>query len=208
MPVSVCLIEDDASIRNMMADLILASEECELLGTFGTAEEFIRLADRLRPDVVLTDIQLPGRSGIECIRELKLKYPNMQFVVCTVFEDNDKIYDALCAGATGYLLKSSDAGNIVNSITGVIRGESPMSGTIARKVIASFQHRHRSEEYTKLLSERGRTILEYLAKGYRYKEIAAELGISTETVRTHIRNIYDKLQVTSRTEALNKIYGQ
>lgn len=191
----------------MMADLIQASEVCELLGTFGTAEEFIRLVDKLRPEVVLTDIQLPGRNGIECIRELKLKYPDMQFVVCTIFEDNENIYDALCAGATGYLLKSSDVGNIIGSITGVMRGESPMSGIIARKVISTFQQRHRSEDYTKLLSERGRTILEYLAKGYRYKEIAAELGISTETVRTHIRNIYEKLQVNSRTEALNKIYG-
>lgn len=202
----MALIEDDVQIRDLMSEIIASSTACELIGVFETAEHFMHDAGKLLPDVVLTDIQLPGRSGIECIREMKIKYPDMQFLVCTVFDDNDKVYDALCAGATGYLLKSSDTDNIVRSILGVMKGESPMSGTIARKVISTFQLRNKSEEYSKLLSERGRTILEYLSRGYRYKEIGAELGISTETVRTHIRNIYEKLQVTSRTEAINKIY--
>lgn len=208
MAVKVALVEDDDKIRGLMAELIESSEKCELVGTFRTAEDFMQQVARIMPDVVLTDIQLPGRSGIECIRETRLKYPSMQFVVCSVFEDNEKIFDALCAGACGYLLKSADPANIVGAVLGAMNGESHMSGTIARKVISTFQQRNMSEEYSKLLSERGRTILELLSRGYRYKEIAAELNISTETVRTHIRNIYEKLQVSSRTEALNKIYGK
>lgn len=207
MPVKVCLVEDDRDIREMMTELVMQSDQCEVCGSFETAEELLKNVVALMPDVVLTDLQLPGRSGIDLIRELKLKYPKMQFLVCTVFEDNEKIYDALCAGATGYLLKSADARNIVENILGVYRGESPMSGTIARKVIENFYQRKKTSSYSDLLTEREREIVEYLSKGYRYKEIAAETNISVETVRTHIRNIYEKLQVNTRTEALNRVFG-
>lgn len=207
MAVRVCLVEDDREIRQLISDLILVSGQFEFLGGFDTAEDLIRVFDKLRPDVVLMDLQLPGRNGIECIRELKLKAPEVQFLVCTVFDDNERVFDALMAGATGYMLKSGDSSNIVDAIQSVYRGESPMSGVIARKVIDRFSARKRSADYNEKLTERERQIVEYLAKGFRYKEIAAELNLSIETVRTHIRNVYEKLQVGTRIEAINKIYG-
>lgn len=206
MAVKVCLVEDDEAIREMMTDLVRRSEHCTVLGSYATAEELMKHSGTM-PDVVLTDLQLPGRSGVDMIREMKVRFPEMQFLVCTIFEDNERIYDALIAGATGYLLKSSDAGNIVENILSVYKGESPMSGTIARKVIENLYHRKKNTQYSDLLTERERGILEYLSRGYRYKEIAAESNISVETVRTHIRNIYEKLQVNSRTAALNRVYG-
>jgi DNA-binding NarL/FixJ family response regulator len=142
------------------------------------------------------------------VKELKIKYPETQFLICSVFEDNDNIFDALCAGATGYMLKSTDLNKLIQSIVEVNRGESPMSGSIARKVIGIFQNRKTSDEYLKLLSEREREILDFLARGLRYKEIASRINVSIETVRTHIRNIYEKLQVSSRTDALNKVFGK
>lgn len=207
MPLKVCLVEDDREIRQLMSDLVVAAGEFDFLGGFETAEDLMRVFDKLQPDVVLMDLQLPGRNGTECIRELKIQRPETQFLVCTVFEDNERIYDALLAGATGYLLKSSDSGNIVHAIHSVSRGESPMSGVIARKVIENFTSRKKAKDYYDLLTEREREIIEHLSKGYRYKEIAAKLNLSTETVRTHIRNVYEKLQVGTRTEAINKIYG-
>lgn len=207
MPIKICLVEDDREIRQLMSDMVLVSGEFDFLGGFETAEDLIRVFEKLNPDVVLMDLQLPGRTGTECIRELKIKRPQTQFLVCTVFEDNENIYDALLAGATGYLLKSSDSNNIIDAIHSVNRGESPMSGVIARKVIENFTIRKKNQDYFHLLTEREREIIEHLSKGFRYKEIATHLNLSTETVRTHIRNVYEKLQVGTRTEALNKIFG-
>lgn len=206
MAIKVCLVEDDREIRQLISEMIVVSDQFDFLGGFDTAEDLIRVFDKLNPNVVLMDLQLPGRNGIECIRELKLKKPQTQFLVYTVFEDNEKVYDALLAGATGYLLKSSDIRNVVDAILSVYRGESPMSGVIARKVIENLTSRKKSKEYTEKLTERERQILEFLAKGFRYKEIASELNISTETVRTHIRNIYEKLQVGNRMDAVNKVF--
>lgn len=208
MSIKVCIVEDDKVIREGTAEGIIQSQECELVGAFESAEELINIFKTLNPEVVLMDIQLPGRSGIECVKELKIKYPKTQFLICSVFEDNDNIFDALCAGATGYMLKSTDLNKLIQSIVEVNRGESPMSGSIARKVIGNFQNRKTSDEYLKLLSEREREILDYLARGLRYKEIASRINVSIETVRTHIRNVYEKLQVSSRTDALNKVYGK
>jgi DNA-binding NarL/FixJ family response regulator len=207
MAIKVCLVEDDREIRQLISDMIVAEGHFDFLGGFDTAEDMIRVFGKLQPDVVLMDLQLPGRNGIECIRELKLHRPTTQFLVYTVFEDNEKVYEALLAGATGYLLKSSDIRNVAEAITSVHKGESPMSGVIARKVIENLTQRRRSKEFTELLTERERQILEFLSRGFRYKEIAAELHLSTETVRTHIRNVYEKLQVGTRTDAINKIYG-
>lgn len=207
MSIRVCLVEDDREIRQLLSDLILESDKFDFLGGFETAEDLMRAFQKLQPDVVIMDLQLPGRSGTECIRELKLKRPDTQFLVCTVFEDNERVYDALLAGATGYMLKSSDSLRIIDAISSVYKGESPMSGVIARKVIDNFTSRKKSSEYAEKLTEREREIVELLSRGYRYKEIAAQLGLSTETVRTHIRNVYEKLQVGTRTEAINKIYG-
>ncbi|MBS3913758.1 MAG: response regulator transcription factor [Bacteroidetes bacterium] len=207
MAIGVCIVEDDREIRELLSDLVLASGQFDFLGGFETAEDLMRAFRKLQPDVVLMDLQLPGRSGIECIRELKLKRPETQFLVCTVFEDNERVYEALLAGATGYMLKSSDGNSLIEAISSVHRGESPMTGVIARKVIENFTKRKPSVDYAEKLTEREREIVEYLSRGFRYKEIASQLGLSTETVRTHIRNVYEKLQVGTRTEAINKIYG-
>jgi DNA-binding NarL/FixJ family response regulator len=208
MPIRICIVEDDPIIREGLVEVIRNSENCNLLDAFETAEELMAQFRALQPEVVLMDIQLPGRSGIECVSELKAKYPKTQFLIISVFEDNENIFDALCAGATGYLLKSNDSQKLVQSINEIYRGESPMSGTIARKVIGSFQHTKKSSDYFNILSEREREILDYLSRGFRYKEIASRISLSTETVRTHIHNIYGKLQVSSRTDALNKVFGK
>lgn len=205
-PIGVALVEDNKGIRELMVELLRAQPEFEFKGAFETAEKFMLIANYIRPQVVLMDIQLPGRTGIECIREMKVRMPEIQFIVWTVFEDADKIYEALCSGATGYILKSSESRQIIDSIIGVAKGESHMSGSIARKLIDHFFVKKRSEDYTKLLTEREREILDLLTEGYRYKEIANKIHISIETVRTHIRNIYEKLQVNTRTEAINKVY--
>jgi DNA-binding NarL/FixJ family response regulator len=208
MPIRICIVEDDPIIREGLVEVIRNSENCNLLDAFETAEDLMAQFRALQPEVVLMDIQLPGRSGIECVSELKSKYPKTQFLIISVFEDNENIFDALCAGATGYLLKSNDSQKLVQSINEIYRGESPMSGTIARKVIGSFQHTKKSSDYFNILSEREREILDYLSRGFRYKEIASRISLSTETVRTHIHNIYGKLQVSSRTDALNKVFGK
>ncbi len=206
MSIRVCIVEDDREIRQLISELIVDSGHFEFVGGFDTAEDIIRAFNALQPDVVIIDIQLPGRSGIDCIRELKLKHPQTQFLVLTIFEDNDRVFDALLAGATGYLLKNSDMNNIVESILSIHKGESPMSGVIARKLVNNLNNRRQSSAYADMLTERERQIVDLLARGFRYKDIAEKVFISVETVRTHIRNIYEKLQVNSRTEAVNVIY--
>jgi DNA-binding NarL/FixJ family response regulator len=206
MSIRFCIVEDDELIREGFTQVLSNADGLEFIASYSSAEAFMKDIRTSRPDVVLMDIQLPGRSGIECVLEMKSKYPAIQFLICSVFDDNDNIYDALCAGATGYLLKSCNADQLVNSIFEIHRGESPMSGTIARKVIANFHGSKKANEYLELLSEREREILELLSRGFRYKEIADKLSLSVETIRTHIRNIYLKLQVSSRTDAINKVF--
>jgi DNA-binding NarL/FixJ family response regulator len=149
---------------------------------------------------------LPGISGIECIKQIKPALPLTQFMMCTVYEDNENVFDSLCAGATGYLLKNSPPGKITEAIIDLYHGGSPMSSTIARKVIRAFQPSVKQTTDIEKLTKREREMLDLLAKGYRYKEIADRLFISFDTVRTHIHHIYEKLQVQSRTEALNKVF--
>ncbi len=206
MAIRFCIVEDDDVIRDGFTQILSGVSDMQCDGAFASGEAFLQQVDALQPDVVLMDIQLPGRSGIDCVQEVKLKYPKMQFLICSVFDDNENIFNALCAGATGYLLKSCDAAKLIQSVREIHNGESPMSGVIARKVIGNFQQERRAEAYFTLLSDREREILELLAKGFRYKEIATQLFLSVETVRTHIRNIYEKLQVSSRTDAINKVY--
>jgi DNA-binding NarL/FixJ family response regulator len=153
------------------------------------------------------DINLPGINGIECVKQLKLMCPDTQFIMSTVYEDDENIYESLKAGATGYLLKKTVPSRILEAIAEVHDGGSPMSAQIARRVIASFQKGDGIEE-SELLTVREKEILKNLSEGLRYKEIAAKLKISIETVRTHARRIYEKLHVQSRTEALNKVYGK
>jgi DNA-binding NarL/FixJ family response regulator len=172
------------------------------VGAFPTAEDALKTLPQLKPDVVLMDINLPGMNGVECVRELKRILPDTQIVMLTVYEDTDNIFNALAAGATGYLLKRSTKKEILESIQEVYNGGSPMTAHIARKVVQSFQRPTQQTPEVDDLSPREKEVLEYLANGYIYKEIADKLGISYETVKTYIRRIYEKLHVRTRTEAV------
>ncbi|MBX3163042.1 MAG: response regulator transcription factor [Bacteroidetes bacterium] len=203
--ITVGIIEDEKEISESMRTLINGSEGFSCLHTFGSAEEAIKKLPDLNLNVVLTDIHLPGKTGIEAVTELKPKCPATQFLICTSYEDSDSVFKALQSGATGYLTKTTQPSKLLDAIIDVYKGGSPMSSNIARKIVSSFQITEKSAEYEKL-SPREQEILDLLSKGLRYKEIADKISLGTETVRTHIRNMYHKLQVNSRTEALNKVY--
>jgi len=205
--IKVVIIEDIKEIREGLQMLINGSEGFMCARTFANAEDAIEQLPGIGPDVTLMDINLPGMNGIEAVRKLKPLCSSTQFIMSTVYEDDESIFESLKAGASGYLLKNTAPAKILESIMEVYQGGSPMSGQIARRVIASFQHKDSIDD-SELLTQREKEILKSLAKGLRYKEIAAELNIGLETVRTHARNIYEKLQVQSRTEAVNKIMGR
>ncbi len=205
MNLRIGIVEDDKKIREGMAILIDGSEGFSCADVFESAEEAIKEIPKLNLDVVLMDIHLPMKSGIDCIKELVPVCQNTQFVMFTSFEDTELVFKALKAGATGYLTKTTQPSKILDALTEVHKGGSPMSSHIARKIVSSF-HTTETNDELKKLSEREKQILNLLSKGYRYKEIADQLFLSTETIRTHIRNIYEKLQVNSRTEAINKAY--
>ncbi len=208
MEIKVAVIEDQKQTREMLAILINGSDGYECLNTFENGEDALALIPALAPDVVLVDIHMPGGiTGIECVARLKAACPAVQFVMCTSLEDSETIFAALQAGATGYLVKSTPPVKILEAITDAHTGGSPMSSQIARKVITFFQHKDDKVNAERdKLSGREQEVLSYLSKGYRYKEIAGLLFVSIETVRKHIHNIYEKLQVNSRTDALNKVY--
>ena len=205
--INVVIIEDIKEIREGLQMLINGSDGFMCTQTFASGEEALDKLPDLCPDVVLMDINLPGINGIEVVRKLKAQGSSTQFIMSTVYEDDDSIFESLKAGASGYLLKKTAPTKILDSITEVYQGGSPMSGQIARKVIASFQQKDSIDE-SLLLTHREKEILKSLSKGSRYKEIASEFNIGIETVRSHARNIYEKLQVQSRTEAINKIMGR
>jgi DNA-binding NarL/FixJ family response regulator len=205
--ISVVIVEDIKEIREGLQILINGSEGFTCTQTFPSGEEAVAGISSTCPDVALVDINLPGIDGIEVVRTLKRQCQHTQFIMSTVYEDDDSIFESLKAGASGYLLKKTAPARILESIIEVCNGGSPMSGQIARKVIASFQQKDSIDD-SPLLTTREKEILKSLAKGLRYKEIAHEGGISIETVRSHARNIYEKLQVQSRTEALNKIMSR
>jgi len=205
--IHVAIIEDVREIREGLQILIDGSDGFTCSHTFSTAESAIEKLPFLDADVVLMDIHLPGMSGIDAVRKLKPLCSRTQFIMSTVYEDDENIFESLKAGASGYLLKKTAPARILDAIVEVHNGGSPMSSQIARKVIASFQHKDSIDEAT-ILTPKEKEILKELAKGLRYKEIADEMKISIETVRSHARRIYEKLQVQSRTEALNKVYGR
>ncbi len=206
-PIKVSIVEDNHDIRTGLKLIINSSNELICENIFSNAEDAIRSLENNNSDVVLMDIDLPGMNGIEAIKKLKLICPGSQFMMLTVYEDDDMIFKSLQAGANGYLLKKSSATQIVQAVMDLHLGGSPMSPGIARKVLNAFnkQPEKPKPDYQDL-SEREKDIVNGLALGFRYKEIADKLFISPETVRTHIRNIYQKLQVQSRTDAINKVF--
>jgi DNA-binding NarL/FixJ family response regulator len=205
--IRVLLVEDHTDYRESLTALLNSSGRFDCTA-FATAEEGLKAMDDLRPGVVLMDINLrgsgavAGMDGIQCTRTIKERWPKVQVMMCTVYEDDEKIFDALKAGATGYLIKRAPIEELFDGIDLVYKGGSPMSATIARKVVGSFQVR--PEMYGEKLSEREMEVLDHLSTGLRMKDIADRLNVSPNTVRTHVRHIYEKLQVQSRTEALNK----
>jgi RNA polymerase sigma factor (sigma-70 family) len=201
---SIAIIEDDDKIRQYLYEELLHHLEVKRMELFSNAEDALRNLSIDPVEIAMFDIQLPGMNGIECIRRLKIIHPRMQMMVLTVYDNPDTIFDALKAGANSYILKSTAPDKIVEAVKELHDGGSPISSQIARKVIEAFQLKENANEYFQTLSRREQEILEHLSKGYRYKEIADKLFVSIETVRTHIRNIYEKLQVNSRVEALKK----
>lgn len=210
--ISVCIVDDNSDLRNALEEIVGMSEGYKCIGTIGTAEEAIQQIPILRPDVVLMDINLGGNeSGIDCVRALKHQVPGTNFMMCTVYEEDEKIFEALSAGASGYILKKTAPSRLLESIRELYQGGAPMSSQIARKVVAAFQNKptgNTGNEELDELSNREKEILEQLSKGLMYKEIAAELFISPETVRKHVYHIYEKLHVTNRIEAVNKYFGR
>jgi len=204
--IPVSIVEDDAAARRILAGWIQRAEGFRCLSDFGTAESALLQLPREPAEVVLMDINLPGMSGIECVRQLKPLLPKTQFVMLTVYEDADHIYNALTAGASGYLLKQTPRSELLAALRDVHAGGSPMTSNIARKVVQSFQLAKASAAED--LSPREREVLELLARGYLYKEIADTLGISVPTVNTYIRRIYEKLHVRSRGQAVAKYNHQ
>jgi DNA-binding NarL/FixJ family response regulator len=203
--IRVALVEDDDKIRNNLIDLLEGSDGFRCVGAYPNAEDALEDIPTKAPDIVLMDINLPGIDGIECTKQLKMKIPGLLIIMLTVYEDANKIFNSLQAGAVGYLLKLTQPAEIISALTDVTKGGSPMSAQIARKVVQSFHIEPRGEKNDKVtLSPREEQILELLSKGYLYKEIASELLISPDTVHNHLRKIYEKLQVHSRTEAVVK----
>jgi DNA-binding NarL/FixJ family response regulator len=205
--ISVAIIEDDKVARETLKNLIQTTEDFECAGAFSDAETGIEFLTDNPADIVLMDIHLPGMDGIECVRQLKSVHPEVQVIMCTIFRDDDSVFNALKAGATGYMLKNEDPSKIVDAIHELHAGGSPMTPQIARRVLESFKKPAVNDD-VHLLTKRETEMLGLLAKGLRYKEIAEKLFISPTTVRTHIYNIYQKLHVQSRTDAINKVFGE
>ncbi|MCO5237357.1 MAG: response regulator transcription factor [Chitinophagaceae bacterium] len=206
--ISVCIVEDNDDIRQALEQIIMMAEGYRFLGAFANGESAIEGLPKLQPDVVLMDINLGGKSGIDCVRELKPVYPEILFMMCTVYEEDEKIFEALAAGANGYILKKTAPGKLLEAIRELAEGGAPMSSQIARKVVAAFQEKNTPAGLLDNLSNREHEILELLAKGMLYKEISTRLGIAQETVRKHVYHIYEKLHVNNRVEAVNKYFGR
>ncbi len=204
MPITVSIVEDNEQLRATLARVIGRADGFRCASHYGDAETALERLPKDKPEVVLMDINLPGMNGVECVRRLKPLLPQAQIVMLTVYEDTENIFNALAAGAAGYLLKRTKSAELLEAIREVHRGGSPMTTHIARKVTQSFQRAGLSTQPTENLSEREQEVLDCLSQGFLYKEIADKLGISYETVHTYIRRIYEKLQVRTRTEAVAK----
>ncbi|MDB6122086.1 MAG: Two component transcriptional regulator, LuxR family [Pedosphaera sp.] len=205
MPISVSIVEDSEQVRNTLTRLIDRAEGFRCLSQYANAEAALETLPNDKPDVVLMDINLPGMNGVECVRKLKQVAPDIQVMMLTAYEDTENIFNALAAGASGYMLKRTPRAELLEAIKEVKRGGSPMTTHIARKVVQSFQKASAAPPPAESnLSTREQEVLDCLSQGFLYKEIAEKLGISYETVHTYIRRIYEKLQVRTRTEAVAK----
>lgn len=216
MATTVCIVEDNKDIRSALEQIVYMSSAHQLLGSFSTAVEAMVKIPILKPELVLMDINLgEGETGIDCVRHLKADHPEILFMMCTVYEDDEKIFEALSAGASGYILKKTAPLKLLEALDELKDGGAPMSSQIARKVVSAFLQKPASPVVAdpagialNVLSNREREILELLAKGMLYKEIAGKLFISQETVRKHVYHIYEKLHVNNRVEAINKFFGR
>jgi DNA-binding NarL/FixJ family response regulator len=211
--ISVCVVDDNRELRNALEEILSMSEGYKCIGTIGTAEDAVNQIPILKPDVVLMDINLGSEeSGIDCVRVLKPRIPDTNFMMCTVYEEDEKIFEALSAGASGYILKKTDPTRMLEAIRELYEGGAPMSSQIARKVVAAFRQKqaqtNSDAEQLDMLSNREKEILEFLSKGLMYKEIASQLFLSPETVRKHVYHVYEKLHVNNRVAAVNKFYGR
>jgi len=209
--IKVCIVDDNREIRDALEEIITMSDGYNCIGTMGTAQEALQKIPVLRPDVVLMDINLgTDETGIDCVRELKPKIPETNFMMCTVYEEDEKIFEALRAGASGYILKKTAPQKMLEAIRDLNEGGAPMSSLIARKVVFAFQSKPAVSDPAGIddLSNREKEILELLSRGLTYKEIAAELFISQETVRKHVYHIYEKLHVNNRVAAVNRFFGR
>ncbi len=204
MPITISLVEDNHQLRGTLARLLDGAEGFRCLSQYASAEDALAGLPKDKPDVVLVDINLPGMNGVECVRRLKQIAPEIAAVMLTAYEDTENIFNALAAGATGYLLKRAPRAELLDAIREVRRGGSPMTTHIARKVVQSFQKESLAAQTGEALSAREQEVLDHLSQGFLYKEIADKMGISYETVHTYIRRIYEKLQVRTRTEAVAK----
>lgn len=204
MAIAVSIVEDDAQARSILAGWIQRASGFHLAGEWGDAESALAPLQEHKPNVVLMDINLPGMSGVDAVKKLKATLPETQFVMLTVYEDADHIYNALAAGATGYLLKQTPREELLHALEDVHRGGSPMTSNIARKVVQSFRLTASPVSPGEELSPREQEVLDLLARGFLYKEIAERLAISVPTVNTYVRRMYEKLHVRSRAQAVAK----
>ncbi len=204
MPISVSIVEDSDKFRETLARVLNRAEGFKCISHYPNAEDALKALPQDKPEVVLMDINLPGMNGVECVRQLKQLVPTIQVMMLTVYEDTENIFNALAAGASGYMLKRTPRDELLEAIREVHRGGSPMTTHIARKVVQSFLRAAPTASPTESLSPREQEVLDCLAQGFLYKEIAEKLSISYETVHTYIRRIYEKLQVRTRTEAVAK----
>lgn len=214
--IAVCIVEDVTDIRQALEQIIGLSDNCVLAASFSSGEEALEKMLEVQPDVVLMDIGLGSTNGIDLVKELKPLQPDILYMMCTVYEEDEKIFDALRAGASGYILKKSSPTKLLDAIGELVEGGAPMSSQIALKVVNAFKdmpvaetalHSDDNEDMA-LLSKKEKAVLEQLAMGKIYKEIGKELDISPETVRKHVYNVYEKLHVSNRVAAVNKFFGR
>jgi DNA-binding NarL/FixJ family response regulator len=204
MQIKVVIVDDDEEIRASLAALIRRSPNMRLIGDYANAEIALKEIPRHAPDVVLMDINLPGMKGYECVRQLKATRPEVQFLMLTVYEDGDSLFNSLKAGASGYLLKRTASSRLLEAIRDVYNGGSPMTPQLARRVVQFFSKPAEGDSSLSELTPGEREFLGQLANGYAYKEIADRMKISIDTVRSYVRTVYEKLHVHSRTEAVVK----